>query len=385
MCVVTVEELTKIYKLYNKPSERLKELILHKPFHKEFIALNSVSFSLQKGESFGVIGDNGAGKSTLLKILSKTLSPTSGRFEVKGLVSSMLELGSGFHPEFTGIENIYLYGSLIGISHELMKKKTDEIIDFSELGDFIRYPIKTYSSGMHVRLAFSVATVVNPDILIIDEALSVGDQYFQRKCLDKMADFKKRNKTIIFCSHDLYPIKIYCEKALWLDHGKIKMLGKADDVANAYADYERERSEKFRTDSSQSRVENGQLNSFIFVEQLRARQDGNTSLIIEFVVKASEAFTGHIGWSIVRRDMLQISFTTTHMQGKEPVLFNRPRKVRIRIDNINIVNDTYFIYVAIFDSEALKPLAVDSVEYSLTTGYKIHNALCHFKETISLE
>lgn len=385
MCVVTVEELTKIYKLYNKPSERLKELILHKPFHKEFIALNGVSFSLQKGESFGVIGDNGAGKSTLLKILSKTLSPTSGRFEVKGLVSSMLELGSGFHPEFTGIENIYLYGSLIGISHELMKKKTDEIIDFSELGDFIRYPIKTYSSGMHVRLAFSVATVVNPDILIIDEALSVGDQYFQRKCLDKMADFKKRNKTIIFCSHDLYPIKIYCEKALWLDHGKIKMLGKADDVANAYADYERERSEKFRTDSSQSRVENGQLNSFIFVEQLRARQDGNTSLIIEFVVKASEAFTGHIGWSIVRRDMLQISFTTTHMQGKEPVLFDRPRKVRIRIDNINIVNDTYFIYVAIFDSEALKPLAVDSVEYSLTTGYKIHNALCHFEETISLE
>ncbi len=165
-----------------------------------------------KGETLGIIGDNGAGKSTLLKILSKTLSPTHGRFNVKGTVSSLLELGSGFHPEFTGIENIFFYGSLLGIDNSLMKEKINEIADFAELGDFINYPIKTYSSGMHVRLAFSVATSVNPDVLIIDEALSVGDQYFQKKCLEKMDDFKRREKIIIFCSHDLYQVKIFCSK-----------------------------------------------------------------------------------------------------------------------------------------------------------------------------
>ena len=148
--------------------------------------------------------------------MSRTLSPTHGRFEVNGLVSSLFELGSGFHPEFTGIENIYFYGSLLGIDNVSYEEKDDEIIDFSELGDFIHYPIKTYSSGMHVRLAFSVATSVDPDILIIDEALSVGDQYFQKKCLDKMDDFKRRKKTIIFCSHDLYQIKTFCEKTMWL-------------------------------------------------------------------------------------------------------------------------------------------------------------------------
>lgn len=378
--VIKVEDITKIYKLYDKPLHRLKELILHRPFHKEFIALNDVTFTLKKGDTFGIIGDNGAGKSTLLKILSKTLSPTRGRFEVNGLVSSLLELGSGFHPEFTGIENIYFYGSLLGIDNGLMKKRIDEIIDFSELGDFIHYPIKTYSSGMHVRLAFSVATAVDPDILIIDEALSVGDQYFQKKCLDKMDDFKRRKKTIIFCSHDMYQIRMFCEKTMWLDHGQVNMLDESANVVNAYASYEQVKAETHKTE-----IKRETHSSFLFIKDLSVKQEGARDLTIEFIVKSLDPFYGHIGWAILRRDMLQISFMTTHMQGKESILFEGSKRINIKIDNINIVNGNYFIYVGVFDKQAYKPIAIELTECTLNTGYEILNSLCHFNSTFTIE
>lgn len=385
MTAVRVENITKTYKLYDRPLNRLKELLLHRPFHKEFTALNDVSFTLGKGETLGLIGDNGAGKSTLLKILAKTLSPSLGRFEVNGLVSSLLELGSGFHPEFTGIENIFFYGSLLGIENGTMKKKIQEVIDFSELGDFINYPIKTYSSGMYVRLAFSVATAVDPDILIIDEALSVGDQYFQKKCLDKMDDFKRRDKTMIFCSHDMYPIKTFCEKTIWLDHGKIKILGKSEEVANAYMSQEQAKAERFKTDSSIAHSDANQPGSFLFISNLTARQEDTKSLLIEFVVKSHKRFHGHLGWSILRRDMLQISFITTHMQGREPVLLEGEKRVCIKINNLNIVNDNYFVYVGIFDKQAYKPIAVDFIDFPITTGYEIHNSLSHFDSAFIIE
>jgi len=378
--VVKAEELTKAYKLYDKPSDRLRELLFRKPFHKEFIALNGVSFSMQKGETLGVIGDNGAGKSTLLKILTRTLSPTSGLSEVKGVVSSMLELGSGFHPEFTGIENIFFYGSLLGINDRIMKSKIDEIIDFSELGDFVHYPIKTYSSGMHVRLAFSVATVLDPDVLIIDEALSVGDQYFQRKCLDKMDQFKKRKKTVIFCSHDLYQVKSFCEKALWLHHGQIRMIDDSSAVINAYAGYEQTKTETYKTELAKSSTGS----SFLFINDLSVTHSG-TDLNIKFIVKSLEPFEGHLGWAILRRDMLQISFMSTAMQGKEPMLFSGSKKVTINIDSLNLVNDSYFIYVGVFDKQAYKPIAVDAVDCTLNTGYEILNSLCQFNSTFIVE
>lgn len=380
MIAVDTEQITKVYKLYNKPLDRLKEFLFHRPLHKELVALSDVTFSLKKGDTLGVIGDNGAGKSTLLKILTKTLSPTNGRVEVHGLITSLLELGSGFHPEFTGIENVFFYGSLLGIDGNLMKKHINQIIEFAELGDFINYPIKTYSSGMHVRLAFSVATTVDPDILIIDEALSVGDQYFQKKCLEKMDDFKKREKIIIFCSHDLYQIKTFCAKTMWLDHGRIKMFGDSTQVINAYAGHEQTRAEVYREQLQQTHE-----GSFLFISDISAHQSGKRELAIEFKVKSSEPFIGHIGWAILRRDMFQVSFMTTHMQEKEPVLLEGTKNVSIRVQDLNLVNDNYFVYVGIFDSQAYKPIAVESIDCTLTTDYEILNSLCFFRSTFTVE
>jgi len=238
MAAIRAVDLTKVYRLYDKPINRLKEIIFRRPFHREFTALNGISFEVKRGETLGIIGENGAGKSTLLKILSRTLSPTSGEFEVNGRVSSLLELGSGFHPEFTGTDNIYFYGSLLGIDRALMAAKRDEIVEFSELGDFINYPIKTYSSGMFVRLAFSVAMAVDPDILIIDEVLSVGDLHFQKKSTDRILSFKEKGKTIVFCSHEMYHIARLCDRVLWLKDGIIHMEGRPFEVIQEYETYQ---------------------------------------------------------------------------------------------------------------------------------------------------
>lgn len=231
--------VTKIYKIYEKPSSRLKELVLRKPFHREFVALRDISFEVSKGMTVGIIGENGAGKSTLLKILAGVLKPTLGRVEMNGMVSSLLELGAGFHPEFSGIENVYFYGSLLGFSRDDIKDKIEEIVDFSELGDFVNMPVKTYSSGMYVRLAFSVATAVDPDILIIDEALSVGDLHFQKKSTDKILEYKKRGKTIVFCSHSMYHVNLLCDRVIWIKHGVIEKVGEAFDVTSAFESYQR--------------------------------------------------------------------------------------------------------------------------------------------------
>lgn len=238
MVAVRAEGLTKRYRLYDKPVNRLKEILFRQPCHREFVALDRISFSVDMGETLGIIGENGAGKTTLLKILSRTLVPSSGHLDLNGVVTSLLELGSGFHPEFTGMENIFFYGSLLGIDREAMQMKKDEIVAFSELGDFIHYPIKTYSSGMFVRLAFSVVTAVDPDILIIDEVLSVGDLHFQKKSTDRILSFKERGKTIVFCSHEMYHVARICDRAIWLKNGKTEREGPPFDVIQEYETYQ---------------------------------------------------------------------------------------------------------------------------------------------------
>jgi ABC-type polysaccharide/polyol phosphate transport system ATPase subunit len=385
MDAISTQQITKVYKLYDRPLDRLKELLFHRPSHKELVALDGITFSLEKGATLGIIGDNGAGKSTLLKILAKTLYPTNGQVDVKGIVTSLLELGSGFHPEMNGIDNIFFYGSLLGIEIGHMKKKLNDIIEFSELGDFINYPIKTYSTGMYVRLAFSVATAVDPDILIIDEALSVGDQYFQKKSLERMDDFKKRGKTIIFCSHDMYQIKTFCENAIWLDHGKARMIDESTKVVNAYVNYEQVKAETHKQENISLSDNIVQKSSFLFIKNLSATQEGSKKLHVEFIVKTLEPFHGHTGWAILRNDKLQISFMTTKMLDLEPVLFDGTKRVSIQIDDLNIVNGSYFIYVGIFDKQAYKPIAVELIDCTLYTGHEILNSLCHFKSTFNIE
>jgi ABC-type polysaccharide/polyol phosphate transport system ATPase subunit len=384
MNVITSEKIRKIYRLYGKPSDKLKEIILRRPFHKEFTALDNITFSVRRGETLGIIGDNGAGKSTLLKILSRTLTPTSGHFEVRGKVSSLLELGTGFHSEFSGIDNIYFYGSLRGMDSNFMKRKIDEIVAFSELGDFINYPIRTYSSGMYVRLAFSVATAIDPDILIIDEALSVGDQYFQKKCLEKMADFKKHGKTIIFCSHDTYQIKTFCDNTLWLHHGEIRMYGTTSDVVDSYTSYGLMKIGNSRTDESTISETNGIKSSFVFINDLSVTQNMNTNMSIQFKVRSLEPFEGHLGWAILRKDKLEVAFATTKMQGKESILFDDTRDVSITVENLNINSGVYMVFVGIFDRNAYSPIAVEAIECNLNTGYELLNSVCFFRSIFTI-
>ena len=232
--VLLVSNLGKEYKLYDSPRQRVKALLTGRATHRSHWALRGVSFSLQRGQCIGVIGDNGAGKSSLLKLLAGTMQPSSGSVERAGRITAILELGAGFHPDFSGRDNLYFAGSLIGINQDEMRALESEIIAFSELQDAIDRPVKTYSSGMNVRLAFALVTAVQPDVLIVDEALAVGDQSFQKKCIDRILDFRKKGCTILFCSHSPYHIRHLCDAALWLEKGQVQMFGETEVVLAAY-------------------------------------------------------------------------------------------------------------------------------------------------------
>src|SRR5215218_5697714 len=229
--------LTKVYRVYASPWSRLAEAVSKRPHHRAFPALQDVTFSLPRGEGLALIGENGAGKSTLLKILAGITAPTSGSLEVRGKVASILELGSGFHPEFTGRQNIVLNAAMLGLSPEELRHKMPEIIEFSELGDFIDQPVKVYSTGMAMRLGFSIATQVDPEVLIIDEALSVGDGYFQKKCMDRLRIFVESGGTLLFCSHAMYYVSAFCQRALWLRNGRAEALGPVADVVREYENF----------------------------------------------------------------------------------------------------------------------------------------------------
>ncbi len=218
---IEVKNISKMYKLYDKNSDRFKEALglTRKKCYREHYALNNVSFEVKKGETVGIIGTNGSGKSTILKIITGVLMPTCGELKVDGRISALLELGAGFNMEYTGMENIYLNGTMMGFSREEIDKRVDDILQFADIGEFINQPVKTYSSGMFVRLAFAVAINIDPEILIVDEALSVGDVFFQVKCYHKFEEFKKLGKTILFVSHDLGSVSKYCDRVILLNKG----------------------------------------------------------------------------------------------------------------------------------------------------------------------
>ncbi|MBR5914502.1 MAG: ABC transporter ATP-binding protein [Selenomonadaceae bacterium] len=234
--VIKAEHLSKVYKIYEKDIDRLKETFhpFHKRYSRDFFALQDLNFEIKRGENVGLIGKNGAGKSTLLKIITGVITPTSGTIQVKGKIASLLELGAGFNPDMTGIENVYMNGLIMGYSREDMQGKVDDIVAFADIGDFINQPVKTYSSGMFARLAFAVNAFVQPDILIIDEALSVGDAFFQSKCMDKMRSMIEGGVTVLFVSHDTFAVKNLCERAFYLESGKLIMDAPAKYVVEAY-------------------------------------------------------------------------------------------------------------------------------------------------------
>lgn len=233
---IKVDHVSKVYKLYNKPSDRLKESLnlTRKKLSTDHYALNDISFDIKKGETVGLIGTNGAGKSTILKIITGVVNPSGGSLEIDGRISALLELGAGFNMEYTGIENVYLNGTMIGFTREEIDKRLPDILAFADIGDFVNQPVKTYSSGMFVRLAFAVAINIDPEILIVDEALSVGDVFFQSKCYHKFEEFKKQGKTILFVSHDLSSISKYCDRVVLLNKGTKLAEGKPREMIDLY-------------------------------------------------------------------------------------------------------------------------------------------------------
>ncbi len=239
--IIQIKDITKKYNLYAKPQDRFREAagIRRRNLHKDFYALNHISFDVKRGETVGIIGTNGSGKSTLLKIITGILKPSEGKVTVNGKVSALLELGAGFNQEYTGIENIYLNGRMMGYTKKEMESRMEEIIEFADIGEFISQPVKTYSSGMFARLAFAVAINVEPDILIVDEALSVGDLFFQNKCFRKFEDLKKKNVTILFVSHDISSIRQMCSRVLWIEKGVQKIFSQANLVCDMYMDEKR--------------------------------------------------------------------------------------------------------------------------------------------------
>jgi lipopolysaccharide transport system ATP-binding protein len=241
MIAVRAENLGKAYRLYARPLDRALEWLSRRTRHQEFWALRDLDLDVRAGESIGIIGENGAGKSTLLALLTGTTQPTTGRVAVHGTLAAILELGAGFHPEFSGRHNARMHAALFGITGEDAERRIEEAIVFSELGGFIEQPVRTYSSGMYVRLAFALAVSVDPDVLIIDEALAVGDQHFQTKCVDRITEFRARGKTILFCSHAMYQVKKLCDRALWLRQGRVAALGSVDEVIDGYLEYTRAR------------------------------------------------------------------------------------------------------------------------------------------------
>jgi lipopolysaccharide transport system ATP-binding protein len=241
---IKVKNLGKCYQIYDHPQDRLKQSIYPrlqkiigmapKSYCRNFWALNDVSFAVKKGETLGIIGLNGSGKSTLLQLICGTLAPSSGSVETKGRISALLELGSGFNQDFTGRENVYMNGAILGLTRDEIDARFDSIAAFADIGEFIEQPVKTYSSGMLVRLAFAVSVCVEPDILVVDEALAVGDMAFQQKCLQRLGDLRETGTTILLVTHDILLTRNYCSRVVYLDHGVVKQIGEAETVGEAY-------------------------------------------------------------------------------------------------------------------------------------------------------
>ena len=365
--MIVAQQLTKHYRLYDRPIDRLKEAVLRRPHHRLVKALSDIDFEVPAGGTLGLIGENGAGKSTLLKLLAGTTVPSGGHLNKKGRVAALLELGSGFHPEFSGRGNIYLNAALLGLDDRQIKQREDDIIAFSELEEDIDRPVKTYSSGMYMRLAFSIATSVDPDILIIDEALSVGDQYFQQKCIDRIAKFKEQGKTLIFCSHSMYLVNELCEQSLWLHKGKARMKGPSHEVVGQYLAFIERKQKKGASQArhaapTQSEIPEVLVESVqvldITQEPIAAAKCHQSVIIRVNTYRPKDAeFKGHLAISIQKPNGDQIFGTISKQELATGIRFEGRQQFDLHIADLPLNAGSYTVSAAVSDLNALGLIA----------------------------
>lgn len=367
--VISVEALSKYYKLYSSPKSRLLEALhpFKKKYHETFYALDSMTFKIKNGETVGIIGKNGAGKSTLLKILTGVVQPSEGIIRVKGKIASLLELGAGFNPEMTGIENIYLNGTLMGFSRSEIDGKIKNILEFADIGDFVHQPVKMYSSGMFARLAFSVAINVNPDILIIDEALSVGDIRFQLKCMEKFDEFRKSGKTILFVTHDINAVKRFCSSCLWINSGKLEAIGNTDFVTDRYLDFLKSQDE---INSVEELVVNNQIAEIVsldivvnggFTTEIKYGDD--VTINICYMVHDDTIKQPVLGVAIHSIDNKYICGLNTLLDSIDIPWDKGMNQFKLKYNKFNIIGGSYFFDVALFEKNA-------SVSFDYKSKYK---------------
>ena len=381
MHAIEIENLTRIYQKYSAQhrfktfkSALLKGDLFRSLRPDELVnALDDVSFQVENGTTFGVIGENGSGKSTLLKVVAGIAKPTSGRVDVRGKVAALIELGAGFHPEITGRENITINGIMLGLSKKQIQDKYDDIVRFAELEEFIDAPVKTYSSGMYMRLGFSIAINVNPDVLLVDEVLAVGDASFVPKCLDRIDDFRRRKKTILFVSHDLSTVERICDRVAWLKNGQVKTIGEPRRVIDAYLQDVAEKQE----DEFEQRQQAVEREEFVVDEEERRENrwgkreieikkvrllgpDGkdkhvlhpDQGLAIEMEVEAYSRIKDFVfGIGIFNSQGICVYASNTLLENYEAVEIQGPGKVTCRLDGVNLVNGTYYLDVAVHQRE----------------------------------
>ncbi len=365
--LISAEDLGKTYRLYPRPWDRFRELVTGQPRHQEVAALQGVSFELDRGESLGIIGENGAGKSTLLKLLSGVTRPSAGHLEVRGKVASLLELGMGFHSDFTGRQNIRLNAAIMGITEEEVEEKAAQIVEYSELGEFIDRPVKVYSSGMVMRLGFAIAIHVDPEILIIDEALSVGDGYFQKKCMDSIFRFVESGKTLLFCSHAMYYISAYCKKALWLRDGQMQAFGGVESVVREYENYLLGRQGEEVVDieapadekSAEEPPPEDRSTALAQIKSVRQLREGGAlkhrdpwGLEIEWETLDPE-LPFHLGVGIDRIDGVQICSFGSHRDGRGPWTGSTSHCARLHLPELPMLKGEFSLYIFLLDEAGL--------------------------------
>jgi lipopolysaccharide transport system ATP-binding protein len=359
---VRAADLTKVYEIYPRPIDRLIEIVTRRPRHTVFPALQDVTFDVERGETVGVVGQNGAGKSTLLKLLCGVTRPSGGTLESHGTIASILELGTGFHPEFTGRDNAALNAAILGLSPSEVKSRLPAILEFSELGTFLDRPVKTYSSGMYMRLAFSVAVNVDPDILVIDEALAVGDGHFQKKCVDKIREFQKNGKTILFCSHALYLVTSICRRVLWLDHGRVMRFGPALDVTHDYETFLLQRDREQPASEGAPERERPptpvRFREIVVADRSGSPRDtftrGEDVRIILRFHSDDPALGVHAIVGVHRSaDDLPCFAVGTHADGVEPLAGRNEYELTVHLPNLPLTRGEYTIIAYIGDEHAL--------------------------------